>query len=517
MKLRRSAASVSGDIQFSVLVPLEDARGDVIEHLRTWTHEQRFPRERFQVVLTSDGGDPTGERELAKLLEPQDVLAHADTSHVVGLWREAAANATAPWLILTEAHCKADPGCLAAMSEAIAAEPDLDAAMCTHGHITHAVSGELTARWFKHMYTRWSKSEWAYLNLVGAAVRRDAFNEIDVFHPRYGLFCAHLLSARLHERGAKVGEVADAVVSHIYHDTLREHHAHSADSARGECQARSELDDGFCERYFGRLDAWSERLRYRPALARQVTSALLSQARRTIVTNRKAPASVRIELVWLGRELARWLPSCASGARPRATRERLDLIASEWATERLPLPADIRWKGYLRAQERVVRSTRLRWIHDHVAAQPPPAPSSGAWTVDELDDAALVGAHAPEHREDGWFRWTEPTTLLRLLPPAGNYVLHVDTHSMRGSPLDYVVGVFVAGERISSTAIHDHYGRLMIELPAHIDRTAEGIVVLCRPYEPYKEGSPDRRRLGLPIFSVGLHARSRIEPLRPRT
>ena len=378
--------------------------------------------------------------------------------------------------------------------------------MFTHGHITHAVPGELTARWFRHMYTRWSKSEWAYLNLVGAAVRRDTFNEIDVFHTRYGLFCAHLLSARLHERGAKVGEVTDAVVSHIYHDTLREHHEHSADSARGECEARFELDDDFCERYFGRLDAWSERLRYRPSLARQVAKALLIQARHTLVSNRAV--SVRDELNWLSRELAGWLPICACGARPRATREHLDFLASEWATERLPLPADVRWKGYLRAQERVVRSTRLRWIHDHIATQPPPAPRVGAWRVDELDDAALVGAHAPESREDGWFRWTEPTTLLRLLPPVGNHVLCVDTHGMRGSPLDYVVGVYVAGRRISPTAIHDDRGRLIVELPPYIDRAAEGIVVLCRPYEPRKEGSPDLRRLGLPIFSIELCPRN---------
>ncbi len=144
---------MANDIQFSVLVPLEDTRGDVIEHLRTWTREQTlFPRERFQLVLATDGNDPAGERELRKILEPQDALAHADTGHVVGLWRKAAESATAPWLILTEAHCQADPQCLAATSEAIAVEPDLDAAMFTHGHITRAVPGELTARWFRHMY-----------------------------------------------------------------------------------------------------------------------------------------------------------------------------------------------------------------------------------------------------------------------------------------------------------------------------------------------------------------------------
>ena len=103
---------MSSDIQFSVLVPLEDARGDVVEHIQSWTHRQSFPRKLFQVILASDGNDPVGERELAKILEPHDVLAHANTNHVVGLWRTAAKHATAPWLILTEAHCQADPGCL---------------------------------------------------------------------------------------------------------------------------------------------------------------------------------------------------------------------------------------------------------------------------------------------------------------------------------------------------------------------------------------------------------------------
>jgi len=497
---------VSSDVQFSVLVPLEDTRGEVAEQLRTWTHGQRFPRERFQLVLASDGGDPAGERELARLLAPQDVLAHTDTSHVVGLWRKAAENATAPWLILTEAHCQADPGCLAAMAQALTAEPDLDAAMFTHGHITRSVPGELTARWFGHIYERCSRLEWAYLNLVGSAVRRDAFHEIDAFHPRYGLFAAHLLSARLHERGAKVGEVSDAVVSHIYHDTLHEHHEHSADSARGECEVRARFEEGFCERYFGPLDAWSRRLRYRPALARQLTRALLTQARRAIASSgRTDPASALAEAAWLGRELAAWLPSCAAGARPRAAWEQLNFLAGEWVAERLgPLPAATRWRSYLRAQKRIVRSTQLRWIHEHVAAEPAPVASAGIWTARELDDAALVGAHAPEHREDGWYRWTEPAAMLRLLPPAGGHVLSIDTHGMRGSPLDYVLGVHIARRPVPSTAIHDDDGRLIVELPGSIDQAAEGIVVLCRPYEPRRDGSPDLRRLGMPVFSVEL-------------
>ena len=34
------------DPAFSVLVPLEDTRGEVAEHVRTWTHDQTLNRRR---------------------------------------------------------------------------------------------------------------------------------------------------------------------------------------------------------------------------------------------------------------------------------------------------------------------------------------------------------------------------------------------------------------------------------------------------------------------------------------
>ena len=498
-------------LQFSVLVPLEDARGDVTEHLRTWTEGQSFPRDQFQmVVVVANGGDPATERQVQRLLKPQDALVRTGARHVVGLWREAAARARAPWLILTEAHCQADSGCLAATAEAISAEPDLDAAMFTHRHLTRGVAAELTARWFRYSYAQWSKSEWARLNLVGAAVRREAFREIDAFRPQYGLFCAHLLSAQLHERGAKVAEVPGAVVNHVYHETLREHHEHSADSARGECEVRSQLGHEFCDRYFGRSEVWSERLRYRPAVARQVASALVTQARRTPArdghTGHADPRVTPSDIGWLLRELAPWLPAATAGARPRAAWNRLDFLANEFLAERLPVPPGIRWRSFLRAQDGVVEMTRLRWIHEHFAAQPAPSPGTGDWAADQLDDTTLVGAHAAEHRHDGWFRWTRPVGVLRLLPPPGRHVLTIDTHGMRGSPLSYVVGVYLGGRPLPKNAVHGDGDRLIVDLPAQIDLATEGFVVLCRPYEPRRDGSADLRRLGMPVFSVELRS-----------
>ena len=122
------------DPAFSVLVPLEDTRGEVAEHVRTWTHDQTLNRRRFQVVVASDGTDTEGEHALEEILSPHDALVRARGGNVVDLWNAAAARADGEWIVLTEAHCLGDPGCLAALSRAVERDPSLVAMSLDHGH-----------------------------------------------------------------------------------------------------------------------------------------------------------------------------------------------------------------------------------------------------------------------------------------------------------------------------------------------------------------------------------------------
>ncbi len=65
-------------LELAVVIPLEDPRGDVVKHLRTWTRSQTLPRERFQVVLGADGRHPEFERQVASELAPQDEIVGGD-------------------------------------------------------------------------------------------------------------------------------------------------------------------------------------------------------------------------------------------------------------------------------------------------------------------------------------------------------------------------------------------------------------------------------------------------------
>jgi len=115
----------SADPTIAVLVPLEDTRGDVAEHLRTWTHGQTLERDRFQVVIASDARNEEGDRAVETLLASQDALVRVRGANLVDLWNAAAARADAEWIVLTEAHCLGARDCLAALMRAVARYADI--------------------------------------------------------------------------------------------------------------------------------------------------------------------------------------------------------------------------------------------------------------------------------------------------------------------------------------------------------------------------------------------------------
>jgi hypothetical protein len=80
--------------EFSVLVPLEDPRGDVVEHLRTWTLGQTFARERYQVVVASDAADPQLEAKVAAELAAHDAVVQAPGGNLIDLWNASSASPT---------------------------------------------------------------------------------------------------------------------------------------------------------------------------------------------------------------------------------------------------------------------------------------------------------------------------------------------------------------------------------------------------------------------------------------
>jgi hypothetical protein len=484
------------DLDVSVVVPLEDPRGDVVEHLHTWTHGQTFPRDRYQVVVSASGEHPDFERRVAELLVPQDSVVVAAGAPLFGLYDAGARAGRAPVLVLTEAHVRAEAGCLAAVADAFDSDPGLDAAMLEHRQHASAGISHLSKRWFARAFAAWDRAGWARFNTTGVAIRAKAYARAGGLDARLGLFAPSLMSARLHDEGARVGHLEEAVLTHELEEEMGYSLELGGDFARGECVARSEQDQEFCERYFGPGGLWGRRLAYRPEIARSMVAALVSASRRS-----------RRDARWLGRELVARLPAGVAGTRPRWAWERTTARLHQIVAASAAAPVEARWRSYVAAQERTTRAIQLSEITRQNGVPAPATAALSPLSAERLD-GVLVGGHGLEREQGRAFRWTEPVALLRLIPPANGAVLRIETGSLRGRPLDYLRGMYAAGLPLPAEMISGDEERLEARLSPEFARAAAdtGIVVLSRPLVPSRTGSSDRRRLGMPVAGLELSA-----------
>jgi hypothetical protein len=494
-----SPVAASPDV--SVVIPLNDARGDATDHLRTWTHGQTHPRSRYEVVIVSDGEEPDVDREIAALLQPHDRFEVAAGALLIELWNRAAELASSDWLLFTENHVHARPDCLEKALAGIEADPDLEAASIEHGHITPAPIGELGARWFDEVYEEWFRPEqWMRLNLAGFVIRRDVHSAVGGHDHRYGLFAAPLLSARLDERGSRVGHLPDAEILHIQCDEIEEHHGHSADYVIGECEARTTLPPVFAEHYFGyRPLIWNRRA-METRSARHSAALLVRELIRS-VSRRRSDAR------WLLNSLAGRLPEAIAGIGPRRRLAALAFRWSELTAKSRWIPRGRRYRAYLRAQDRVTELAQLRWIEEGTEGAPQGL-GPGPHLVESIGEGTMVGLHGLELHSHRRFRWSEPVLTLRVSSPDGP--LRIDTGRLRGSPLSCVTAAFLGSRRLRDDELRDEGGVLVIPLSGG---EAE-LTLICRPLTT---DSDEHRMLGLPIFSVDLGGPSSLsEPAAAR-
>jgi hypothetical protein len=481
--------------EVSVVVPLDDPRGDIVEHLRTWTREQTCERGRFQVVAIADGAHPEVTRTVANELAPHDLLVTVPAANLMRLYDDGARAASAPVLLLTEAHVRAESSCVAAVAEAFADDPELDVGTLRHHQVVDAggISG-LSARWFERAFAAWSAAGWIRLNTTGMAIRAETYARVGGLDTRLGLYAPSLLSALLDLEGARTRHLEAAGISHVLEHEMGYALELGADFTRGELVVRRERDPGFCERYFGPAGLWERRLAYRREIARAMVRGLATALRRS-------PG----DAPWLVRELFARLPARWTRARSRLLWERARTFLHRVLAATPTLPEEARWRSYVLAQEGTVRATHLREIGSDDEPLPPLRDGGAPIGAERLGEV-VVGVHGLESDGRRKFRWTEPVALLRLRLPAEGAVLRIDTGGLRGSPLGCLQGIYAAGRFVRAENVVADERVIEVRLEPAIARAAadDGLVLICRPLLPRRFGSSDRRRLGMPIFELEL-------------
>ena len=480
----------------SVLVPLDDPRGNVVEHLRTWTRAQTIERGRLQVVAIGDGRHPELVHAVAGELAPHDLLLSVPGANLMQLYDAGARAARAPVVLLTEAHVRAERGCVAAIAEAFADDPDLDVARLEYHQVADTGgSSDLSARWLERIFAVWDAAGWTRLSNAGVALRFEAYASVGGLDARLGLYAPSLLSALLDLAGAKVCNLQSARIDHVLENQMRDALAPSAEFTRGECTVRRERDPAFCERYFGPAGLWERRLSYHREVARAMVRGLAAAIRHN-------PS----DSPWLVRELVVRLPARWGRAWPRLLWESSRTLPHRLLAGSTTLPERVRWRSFVRAQEGTVRVTQLREILSENGPLPPLRDGGEPIQPVRLGEA-VVGVHGLESTGGRSFRWTEPVALLRLRIPAEGAVLRIDTGGLRGAaPLQCLQGIYAAGLPVPAEHVKADERWIEARLEPEIARAAaaDGLVLVCRPLLPYRAGSSDRRRLGMPIFRLEL-------------
>ena len=228
-------------------------------------------------------------------------------------------------------------------------------------------------------------------------------------------------------------------------------------------------------------------------MSRALVAALVAAARRN-------PGDAG----WLGRELAAHLPASLAGGRIRGTWEKAVAAVQGKVADWEVFPFESRWRGYIASTEHAVNAVE---VEEGTRMNGGPRPGAAVGTRHAADlGTVIAGVYGLERAGQQLFRWTEPAALLRLSAGAGGATLRLETGGLRGAPLDYLKGIYISGRPLPPELISARGTALEVRLPDPYSEAAadSGLVVISRPLVPARDGSSDRRRLGMPLMRVEL-------------
>lgn len=478
----------------TVIYPIFDVRGDAVQRIQLWTQQQDLEPHRYRVLVVAGAAAELDEATLKKTLRDQDgILRIPGAGRDADYWNAGARAARTPWLLFVEAHGLPERDSLSALAGWIAANPDGAACNFRIGNLEgHRVAG-LMKRWFAETHTGWAAtSTWRRLHRTAFAIRRDVFEDAGPFEPEYGQFAPPLLSARMHDRGLAIAALPASGVMHDNSPEMSAHHDDTADYARGEMDARANNDSRFFEKYFGSSPFHGPDMILPARHARIMIRGLALAAWRRPV-----------ETFHLLKQALPFLPAALVSLRDRAKMLAGLTRADEYAVMHLPLAEETRWKRFLLAHHRVVRTEQMLWM----ARNPLPPLQIGLRKlaqIDTISQLAIVGLHALEHWNGEAFHWTKPAFLLRLAALDTKGTLTLETRNVgrivSSSDIDIIVGGRVLPPE---DVLLDDTGNIQVNIETRSARAGEiDVVVIVREVcEPPTDSGPGRR-LGLPLFSI---------------
>ncbi|MBL8664544.1 MAG: glycosyltransferase [Candidatus Odyssella sp.] len=482
----------------SVVVPTRDHRGHIVESLSSWTRGQTLARERYEVLVVDDGGDPAITRTARGLLGPGDRLLAVPGADEPALHDHGARAAHGAVVLFTEAHCVAEPGCLSALQTYLESHRSELAGAClttVDDGNPHPIA-RIEARAYQEGFAAWSQpGDWRKVTIRGTAVRRDAYLGVGGFDAGLGVFSEMALAAELDAAGHRLGHAAAARITHYNSTAIADMLDYVAAFRDGEVRYRARVPAARFDAYFGWGADWAEAGAAERRLAFACARASLARGLVAMVKGRSGA---------LARSMAAVLAERAGDAlafgRIGVLRAGVAYAAARARFARPGLDAEERYRRFQvlwnaagrRGFERALR--RARAGGGGAAAAP-----ALLYRPGELASDALCGFHARERHEGRSFRWAGPLALLRVQVPAGDHMIALDTGGLSALRVDGF-DVYLDGARVQPAAAQD--GRFLFHAPRALF-AAEGARTLVIAAPRLRAVAPaEHRALGLPLFAV---------------
>ena len=470
------------DIEFSVLLPLQDARHTGDECLRAWTTEQTFPRERYEVVVIAPGFEPALEARWRGRIGGNDRWIVYTSDNEYDMFNAGAAHARGRFLFLTEAHCVPLPDCLEAMHAHLERTGDVGARGRTIGESV----GKLGA--FEHrvfepaLQTGEDTTHWNKVLIHSLALRPDVYAEGGGLDNTYGDFCPWVLSVALWERGHRLGFAEDVQVRHIFDGDLDEIHEHVRRCGGGEMVFRMRAA-AVADKYLDETCDWTQRWTYTRDVARE-------RLRAAVAVLRPGAGPLRV--------LAAEAAVAAFGPRMHVLAKGIEVKLARLAVQ-AGRDERRRFEVYRHYWHTVQRLGAIEAIVANGVEMPPEPSERSTYDLTSVDAPSMSGVNVVETWEGRAFRWSGPLALVRVCLPRGvRFEGRLEFLPIRGPSLPNL-RLALGGRRID----HREYRHEpnVVRFPVTGGGT-EWLAIACDAFRPCRQGVADWRALGAPLVSL---------------
>lgn len=491
--------TTSAEIDFSVVIALLNHGGHWEESIRSWCSVQDYARERYEVIVVSNGKRVAVEDGVRRLLGTQDSLLITSLTEELDVYDFGCRRARGKFLFFAEAHSVGEANCLSKMMKYLD-ETGRPGGMCHSYGVAKSYVGKLQEVLFQKEAEAFANDHWHRIALRGTAILRSTYFEYGGFPRNYSIFGDRALDIDLFRNGVHLGYVFDSIVKH--HNVSGFPHIEFATRlyTHGECVYRRDYSELHCNNYIGDSAVWRERFFYHDVISKLRFNA----QRRFFMRQLDNPRGSRdfllvvifLAQLFLNAQFGYKILLFKTGLRMRLWKLAVQfchlLRLREWA--------EISFLNYL------YLASVAHFQAESIATNPPqlsPRPGVKFSMEDSLDEH-VVGFHLRERTDLGTFyRWTQPNSVFNLTLPNGNYELHIGDAHCRPVDLDPQLAIFFNKHELPVEKTESGWN-CVIRAEHFSRRDVQHLLLVSENFKPSKFGSADQRDLGVPISKIEL-------------